>query len=234
MTTHSAPESAQSERENAPQAARQVAPQSEPQAAPQSGPQAAPQAARQRAPKDVHQERRAYKRGSGRERVLDAYALVLREEGVSAATLDEVAKRADISKGGLLHHFASKEALVEGLMERLNRQNIEDIENTMDGDDGVTGYLQASMVGEDEYSATFMAVLKLAGSGNEVVDSGLREGLDGWRDALDSVIDNKVLARLIQLVGDGLYLHTLVGDAPDDIDRQVVDLAGQIVAERRP
>lgn len=234
MTTHSAPESAQSERENSPQAARQVAPQSEPQAAPQSGPQAAPQAARQRAHKDVHQERRAYKRGSGRERVLDAYALVLREEGVSAATLDEVAKRADISKGGLLHHFASKEALVEGLMERLNRQNIEDIENTMDGDDGVTGYLQASMVGEDEYSATFMAVLKLAGSGNEVVDSGLREGLDGWRDALDSVIDNKVLARLIQLVGDGLYLHTLVGDAPDDIDRQVVDLAGQIVAERRP
>lgn len=230
MTTHSAPESAQSERENSPQAARQVAPQSELQAAPQSE----PQAARQRTPKDVHQERRAYKRGSGRERVLDAYALVLREEGVSAATLDEVAKRADISKGGLLHHFASKEALVEGLMERLNRQNIEDIENTMDGDDGVTGYLQASMVGEDEYSATFMAVLKLAGSGNEVVDSGLREGLDGWRDALDSVIDNKVLARLIQLVGDGLYLHTLVGDAPDDIDRQVVDLAGQIVAERRP
>jgi AcrR family transcriptional regulator len=164
--------------------------------------------------------------------VLDAYALVLREEGVSAATLDEVAKRADISKGGLLHHFASKEALVEGLMERLNRQNIEDIENTMDGDDGVTGYLQASMVGEDEYSATFMAVLKLAGSGNEVVDSGLREGLDGWRDALDSVIDNKVLARLIQLVGDGLYLHTLVGDAPDDIDRRVVELAREIVKER--
>lgn len=37
-------------------------------------------------------------------------------------TLDAVSKRSGISKGGLIHHFPTKEALVEGVVDELIRQ----------------------------------------------------------------------------------------------------------------
>lgn len=46
--------------------------------------------------------------------LLDAAAQVVRERGVSA-TLDDVARRAGVSKGGLLYHFASKQELLLAL-----------------------------------------------------------------------------------------------------------------------
>lgn len=54
-----------------------------------------------------------------RSRVLDAAEQIIQERGVPALTLDAAAREAGVSKGGLLYHFASKEALVEGLMQRL-------------------------------------------------------------------------------------------------------------------
>jgi AcrR family transcriptional regulator len=55
-----------------------------------------------------------------RTRVLDAAETIVQARGVPALTLDAAAREAGVSKGGLLYHFASKEALVEGLMARLS------------------------------------------------------------------------------------------------------------------
>jgi AcrR family transcriptional regulator len=49
---------------------------------------------------------------------LDAADALLAEEGIAAFTLEAVAARAGISKGGLLYHFPTKEALLAGLMRR--------------------------------------------------------------------------------------------------------------------
>lgn len=49
-------------------------------------------------------------------------ALRLLIEGESVFTLDAVVKRAGISKGGLMHHFPSKDALVEGVVGEIIRQ----------------------------------------------------------------------------------------------------------------
>ena len=56
---------------------------------------------------------------TARTRVLDAAEAIIRAQGVPALTLAEAARGAGISKGGLLYHFASKEALLVGLMQRL-------------------------------------------------------------------------------------------------------------------
>jgi AcrR family transcriptional regulator len=53
-----------------------------------------------------------------RERLLDAAERVVVEAGATHLTLDAVAKSARVSKGGLLYHFPSKEALLEGMLER--------------------------------------------------------------------------------------------------------------------
>lgn len=53
-----------------------------------------------------------------RERLLDAAERVVVESGATHLTLDAVAKSAGVSKGGLLYHFPSKEALLEGMLAR--------------------------------------------------------------------------------------------------------------------
>src|SRR5689334_4878280 len=54
-----------------------------------------------------------------RTRLLDAATEVLLRDGAQALTLDAVAKQAQVSKGGLLYHFPSKQALVAGMVQRL-------------------------------------------------------------------------------------------------------------------
>jgi len=59
---------------------------------------------------------------SARDRILDTLEAILISEGERAATLDAVAARAEVSKGGLLYHFPNREALITGLLERLEDQ----------------------------------------------------------------------------------------------------------------
>ena len=53
-----------------------------------------------------------------RDRLLDAAERLVAEMGAAHLTLDAVAKFAGVSKGGLLHHFHSKESLLEGMLTR--------------------------------------------------------------------------------------------------------------------
>ena len=52
-------------------------------------------------------------------RILDAAENLIIARGVAALTLEAAAREAEVSKGGLLYHFASKEALLEALLGRL-------------------------------------------------------------------------------------------------------------------
>ena len=54
-----------------------------------------------------------------RTRILDAVERIVHARGVAGLTLEAAAREAGVSKGGLLYHFASKEALLAGLMQRL-------------------------------------------------------------------------------------------------------------------
>ena len=54
-----------------------------------------------------------------RTRILDAAEAIVRARGVPNLTLEAAAREAGVSKGGLLYHFASKEALLSALLTRL-------------------------------------------------------------------------------------------------------------------
>jgi AcrR family transcriptional regulator len=64
-------------------------------------------------------------RPSCKESILDAAEAIVLEAGAAHLTLDAVAERSKISKGGLIYHFPSKDALLEAmigrLMERIER-----------------------------------------------------------------------------------------------------------------
>lgn len=54
-----------------------------------------------------------------REQILDAAEAVVIERGVNEMTLDAVAVKAGLSKGGLLYHFPSKDCMVQGMVSRI-------------------------------------------------------------------------------------------------------------------
>jgi AcrR family transcriptional regulator len=53
-----------------------------------------------------------------RDTLLDAAEAVVVRQGIGNLTLDAVAAQAGMSKGGLLHHFPSKDRLIEALVRR--------------------------------------------------------------------------------------------------------------------
>ncbi|MDN6529646.1 MAG: TetR/AcrR family transcriptional regulator, partial [Brevibacterium sp.] len=63
-----------------------------------------------------------------KERLLDSFETLLDEHGAAGATLDAVAAKAGVSKGGLLYHFGSKAELIKGSLERLGSLVEEDVE----------------------------------------------------------------------------------------------------------
>jgi len=61
-------------------------------------------------------------------RILDAAEALVRERGVSGLTIEGAAQGAGVSKGGLLYHFGTKEALLTAMLERLGRILAEDVQ----------------------------------------------------------------------------------------------------------
>jgi len=71
---------------------------------------------------DVEQRKSKRGRPSARDKILDAALALVQEVGAPALTLDAVAERAGVSKGGLLYHFPFKEELLTAANEAITRR----------------------------------------------------------------------------------------------------------------
>lgn len=58
-------------------------------------------------------------------RILEEAVRLIGERGCNGFTVDELAKRCEISKGGLLHYFDTKESLLIAIVEEAERSEIE-------------------------------------------------------------------------------------------------------------
>jgi AcrR family transcriptional regulator len=155
-----------------------------------------------------------------RDRILEAGYAIAGQSGVAAVTLDAVADRAGVSKGGLLYHFPSKEALISGMVDELCRTFAELAEAAARADPEPAGrsaraYLAAS-AGELWHSSRWLALV-----GALVISPGL---LDSWRDwvvagraADEAENSDPVAASIVRLAADGLWLAGVLGlPAPDE------------------
>ena len=59
-----------------------------------------------------------------RQQLLEVAARLASEKGMTAVTLDAVSGASGISKGGLLHHFPSKNMLLEALFDKIGRAHV--------------------------------------------------------------------------------------------------------------
>ncbi|MFD2615612.1 TetR/AcrR family transcriptional regulator [Paenibacillus gansuensis] len=63
-----------------------------------------------------------------RELILKSAYQIVKEQGFTSLTLEAVAKHAGVSKGGLLYHFNSKEALIGGMVTMISQLADQQIE----------------------------------------------------------------------------------------------------------
>ncbi|MFG6401715.1 MULTISPECIES: TetR/AcrR family transcriptional regulator [unclassified Microbacterium] len=151
-----------------------------------------------------------------RESVLDAFAHILVDDGERAATMDATARVAGVSKGGLLYHFGSKDALEAGLIERMELLALEDIEEIKRSPDGpVAAFMRTSIHTGSVLDQSIVAVSRLAQNGNVAAAEALRRVRVLWEEALRPQARDETALQLIMLVSDGLYFNNaLTGSVP--------------------
>ena len=144
-----------------------------------------------------------------RERILDAFVGVLIDQGERAATLDAVAAAAGLSKGGLLYHFASKEALADGLLARLRALVAVDIDNIRSAPAGVVDYLIRTSVSEGTpLDRAIVAVARLAQGSHPSANQTLADIRRQWLAVVEEAVGDPGTAQAIMLISDGLYYES--------------------------
>ena len=157
-----------------------------------------------------------------REKVLDAFERILVDDGERAATMDATARAAGVSKGGLLYHFASKEALEAGLIERLRALADADVAAMAASPEGPIGYfLRSSAMQNDPLDRAILATSRLAQGGNTAASESLRQIRELWAQTLRPHAADDTALDLVMLVSDGLYFNNALagGSIPGPVPR---------------
>ncbi len=145
-----------------------------------------------------------------RDRILDAYEDLLAAEGERFATLDAVAERADVSKGGLLYHFPSKDRLALALFERLLVLAAADVEQMRTSPEGPARYyVRTSQYVGTPLDRALVAVARLQQSGDPRAKAAIESIAGDWLCVLNEALGDLDAARAVKLIGDGLYYNAL-------------------------
>lgn len=145
---------------------------------------------------------------AARTKVLESYISLLCEEGERAATLDATAARAGVSKGGLLYHYASKEALAEAVIASTEILVQADLKLMQEAPEGASVYyVRTSAEVDTEFDRHFVALQRLAQAGVAPAAAKLEDVHSRWLQLIQDEVGNEIVAHLVILIGEGLYSH---------------------------
>lgn len=151
-------------------------------------------------------------------RILDAVMQLILQGGLPAVTLSAVCRQAGISKGGLMHHFPSKESLVDAFLQRSVEEYLEAVRQVAEQQVAGTGQRAKAILdlflGESEdlenddcgdCAAVMVALIQ--GGGDQTVVDEVSQTLFQWMhdDGL-----SRELAELIVVTLDGVWLQSLI------------------------
>jgi len=144
-------------------------------------------------------------------KIFRACSEILRREGLNNLTLQSVAQEAGISKGGLLYHFETKQALIEALFEYHNGifearlAELVEIEGEKPGA-FLRAYTKASAEQmKDPDSASLYASLFAAEEQYTGAHKLMREKYVNWQKQIDSCGIDSDWAMLLRFAVDGLW-----------------------------
>jgi AcrR family transcriptional regulator len=163
---------------------------------------------------------------SSRERLMVAAVQVALRDGISAMTLEAVAKEAGVSKGGLLYHFASKDELIGAMLQHHAGQIQKTIESRMASDPNPKGRWFRALIqtihgaegacpGLPEMPRFLIAMLAASATNPRLLDP-IRERLKGVRERLLEEGPNGLRQVALWPAVFGLMLWRHLGVLADD------------------
>jgi AcrR family transcriptional regulator len=174
---------------------------------------------------------RSVSRSATRRRLLDAAVAVVRREGPRALTLDAVAAEAGVSKGGLLYHFATKDDLVDALIEDWRDSFEAEVAGGAADGGWARAYARAIGARSAEQRATDVALVVAVASGSHALETA-RSRYPAWQKQLVADASDPVDATIVRLAADGLWIADLLGLAPPTgrLRRQVLARLDELAA----
>jgi AcrR family transcriptional regulator len=164
-----------------------------------------------------------------RRALLDCAARISLEQGLPAVTLQAVANAAHVTKGGLLHHFPSKQALVQAVFHDLLEQLDAEIEQLIAADAEPHGrftraYIRAFAQADGERASEQWNALPLS----SLTDPDMKAMWSAWyaeRLARHAETDDGTSLALARYAADGLWLAGLLdySGGPDESREALIE-----------
>jgi AcrR family transcriptional regulator len=157
-------------------------------------------------------------RETSQDAILDAAQAVVLERGASHVTLEAVAERAGLSKGGVLYHFQNKEAMLAALVERMVRTFtavVEEKRRLLGGDPSraLEAHVEAVFSMGDQMNDAACALLPALAS-NPVLLEPLRALYREHHRELAASRVGQDQAAIVSLALDGLWLMDMFQISP--------------------
>ncbi|MES2290847.1 MAG: TetR/AcrR family transcriptional regulator [Pseudomonadota bacterium] len=165
--------------------------------------------------------------------LIDAAAEMIAEKGMARLTVDAVARAAGVTKGGLFHHFPTKDDLVQGVLEAMTQFASERIDEAMASDPEPHGrftraYLNGVFEDHRLNGKTSSRTLCLA----MLADPAVQGSWSKWvadQIARHAETDDNPPCTLVRLAADGAWLNSLGHTGvppplPVEVYRSLIDL----------
>lgn len=149
---------------------------------------------------------------SNKTRIVQAARTLAIDTG-SVPSLDDVAQHAGVSKGGLMHHFRSRAALMEGVAVQVIGEMDQALAAAAERGEVVETWLRLSSSREE--AALYRAMAILLTDPTHLTDDLMRTAAEAavrWEQLFAEETGDPVAASVIRLVGDGMVLNGMSGD----------------------
>lgn len=158
-----------------------------------------------------------------REHLIAVARHVIVDQRQPALTLDAVAKAAGVSKGGLLHHFPSKDALVEAILGDLLTRFEAAAAARWQAEPPTPGrwlraYIEATFA-DDPVPLETITLLAAAITEKETLMTRVVEDNARWYTRLTSDGIPPVQARIVRMAVDSYWVERVFGQPLDDDER---------------
>ncbi|WP_438026654.1 TetR/AcrR family transcriptional regulator [Sorangium sp. So ce233] len=178
---------------------------------------------------------------SARDRILDAAERLVVSRGVNSLTIEAVITEAQISKGGFFHHFATKDALLTAIIDRLSKRMTDDAAERAARDPEPRGArlraqialaFDADKLKTAAPRALLLALIEAAGAQPEIARHICTLNAEAFaRDVVEDISEGRAIA--IQLALDGFWFSQALGTTALT-ERQMQALRDALLALAQP
>jgi AcrR family transcriptional regulator len=165
---------------------------------------------------------------SKRKTILIAASTVVKNNGVEKLTLEAVAKEAGVSKGGLLHHFPNKEALITGMVEELTNDfftTLQDRAMSATVEKGKWSRAFTEVMSEDSMEGgEISTALTAALFTNPDILQKFQNQYAMWQQNIENDGIDPVVSTIVRLAADGLWYSEMfeLGVLDDELRAKVI------------